>query len=218
MISETVVKINLARILFPVNSLGPGNRIGIWLCGCPRRCEGCANPELWETLEGSSIDIATIKKAIESINANPSLPQIDGVTISGGEPFYQPEGLEAMVEYFEGLTKDILIFTGYKREELSKYEESIISKIAVLVDGEYQKENNMGHPLRGSDNQQIHYINAELKSSYEKYIEESKNKPMAQIFPVSGGQIVAGIHKKDFQDEYDKRLGKDSRVKQWQKI
>lgn len=38
----------IARILYPVEVLGPGKRIGIWFCGCPRRCEGCSNPELWE--------------------------------------------------------------------------------------------------------------------------------------------------------------------------
>ena len=41
----------IARILYPVEVLGPGKRIGIWFCGCPRRCEGCSNPELWEFQE-----------------------------------------------------------------------------------------------------------------------------------------------------------------------
>ena len=39
---------NVARILYPVKVLGPGKRIGIWLCGCDRECFGCSNPELWE--------------------------------------------------------------------------------------------------------------------------------------------------------------------------
>ena len=39
---------NIARILYPVEVLGPGKRIGIWVCGCNRRCKGCSNPELWD--------------------------------------------------------------------------------------------------------------------------------------------------------------------------
>ena len=49
--SQTV---NIARILYPVRALGPGNRLGIWLAGCPRRCPGCSNPELWQAPAVSS--------------------------------------------------------------------------------------------------------------------------------------------------------------------
>ena len=41
----------IARILYPVKVLGPGNRIGIWFNGCIHHCKGCSNPELWKTQE-----------------------------------------------------------------------------------------------------------------------------------------------------------------------
>ena len=41
----------VARILYPVKVLGPGNRIGIWVSGCNHRCKGCSNPELWKQEE-----------------------------------------------------------------------------------------------------------------------------------------------------------------------
>lgn len=34
------------RLLYPVHSLGPGNRLVIWVRGCKKRCFNCANPEL----------------------------------------------------------------------------------------------------------------------------------------------------------------------------
>lgn len=39
---------NIARILYSVEVLGPGKRVGIWVCGCKRACKGCSNPELWD--------------------------------------------------------------------------------------------------------------------------------------------------------------------------
>lgn len=38
----------IARILYPVKVLGPGERIGIWMDGCEHGCIGCSNPELWD--------------------------------------------------------------------------------------------------------------------------------------------------------------------------
>ena len=38
----------LDRILYPVTALGPGKRIAIWVSGCERHCNHCANPELWK--------------------------------------------------------------------------------------------------------------------------------------------------------------------------
>ena len=40
------MELSIARIYYPVKTLGPGNRIGIWTAGCPRRCSGCISPEL----------------------------------------------------------------------------------------------------------------------------------------------------------------------------
>lgn len=43
------------RIYFPVTTLGPGERVVVWTCGCTKRCPGCANPELWETRPEAAI-------------------------------------------------------------------------------------------------------------------------------------------------------------------
>lgn len=34
----------VAGILYPVEVLGPGKRIGIWFSGCLSKCKGCSNP------------------------------------------------------------------------------------------------------------------------------------------------------------------------------
>ena len=81
---------NIARILYPVKVLGPGNRIGIWVCGCRRGCKGCSNPELWNQKPEYEATIDEVMKLISRIaQQHPA----DGFTISGGEPMDQAQAL-----------------------------------------------------------------------------------------------------------------------------
>ena len=84
----------IARVLYPVEVLGPGKRVGIWFCGCPHRCKGCSNPELWEFQERYKTTPETVFGMINSIAAEHT---IDGFTITGGDPMYQPEDLQNLI-------------------------------------------------------------------------------------------------------------------------
>ena len=57
----------IARILYPVKVLGPGERIGIWMCGCHHGCRGCSNPELWDFDEKYHVTSAPIMDFISKI-------------------------------------------------------------------------------------------------------------------------------------------------------
>ena len=102
---------NVARILFPVQVLGPGNRIGIWLCGCNRACKGCSNPELWTKRDEFEIDVANVASLIRKVAES---NKVDGFTISGGEPFQQADELLLLLSYLTPISTDILIYTGYR--------------------------------------------------------------------------------------------------------
>ena len=67
----------IARLLFPVKVLGPGNRIGIWMSGCGHKCAGCSNPELWEQREQQRVTLENLKKMVDPIFEN---YEVDGVT------------------------------------------------------------------------------------------------------------------------------------------
>ena len=148
------IKISLGRMYYPVKVLGPGNRVGIWMNGCDRGCNGCISPELQFYDRSKEVTINEIMQMIERIES-----PIDGFTISGGEPFYNPEALNALVQALSGICDDILIFSGYTFEELrAKNKESIDSVLntcAALIDGPYVKELNDNIGLRGSSNQRI---------------------------------------------------------------
>ena len=199
----------IARILYPVKVLGPGNRIGIWVNGCKRACPGCANPELWEPDPKKNISIGQIRNMILAVMEK---YPVDGITISGGEPFLQTKELAELMAMLKEYTDDVLIFTGYERRVLLERKKEaeatryILDAAAVLIDGKYVEEKNDGHPLRGSSNQRLYYRDESIKNRYEKYIQEQKQEQYAQIFPASDGTIMVGIHRKEFRDSMDSKM------------
>ena len=77
---------------YPVRVLGPGERLGIWVTGCKRNCPGCMTPELQDETAGREMDCQAMVEA-----AKKAPGPVDGVTISGGEPFDQPQQLYRLV-------------------------------------------------------------------------------------------------------------------------
>lgn len=196
----------LGRILFPVKNLGPGNRVGIWMKGCNRGCKGCANPELWDNTKDGDISVSVIQDVIQQLKDG-DYPKIEGVTISGGEPFEQSEALRELMNVLkEEELEDILVFTGYQLTELQDKHCDILDDVAVLVDGPYIEDENECHPLKGSKNQRIHYLKEEYRKKYEKYIQEENGKKKVQMFPIVDGKIATGIHEKDFNKEFQRRI------------
>lgn len=193
----------IARILYPVNVLGPGKRVGIWFDGCDHHCQGCSNPELWTFQEKYNVSLQTIMKLIGQIDSN---YQIDGFTITGGDPFKQPEALENLLTKLSKITQDILVYTGFEYEEVFEKYPGIISKIGVLIDGKYIHERNNGAILRGSDNQNIILLNEQLTDKYGRYFACAENK--IQNFTTLDGVISVGIHRPEYAVQIDDLLRK----------
>lgn len=179
----------IKRICYPVNVLGPGNRVGIWVTGCGFHCKGCMSPELQDYKSGNDFSVENIMSMLNEITK-----PIDGFTISGGEPFEQFDELCSLVNaIYNDYSDDIIIYTGYKYEELKiKYKENlnkVTSKISVIVDGRFIEENNDYKGLRGSSNQKIICFNNEQKY---KYMNECNRK--TQVFNyMDGFTLTIGI-------------------------
>ena len=176
------------RVCYPIQVLGPGKRFGIWLAGCNKRCPGCMSPEL-QTTEGSkNISVDEIKRMFAKVSGH-----IDGVTISGGDPFLQAKEIHELVQYIkQDVTEDIIVFSGYKIEELkqmnSVFVREILDSISVLIDGEYVDALNDGIGIRGSSNQCVH-IFRESKDYSELLTGERK----LQTFRYNGQILVVGV-------------------------
>jgi anaerobic ribonucleoside-triphosphate reductase activating protein len=185
------------RIVYPISTLGPGDRLVIWTLGCSKYCHNCANPELWQKNPNKDIDVVELVKIIKkAVNQ----PTIDGLTITGGEPLEQIAELNELLSGLREITDDILVYTGYTVEEakikLSKQEwETLKSNISVLIDGAYVNDlNDNGCTLRGSSNQIINYFDESKKELYSFYLK--KGRTIQNVF-YDGKMISVGIHNKD---------------------
>ena len=156
----------IKRLCYPVRVLGPGERLGIWVTGCKRNCLGCMTPELRDYKAGRDMACEDILAATKKVPG-----PVDGVTISGGEPFDQPEELCRLVTLLrQQLTEDILIYTGYTLEQLQARgcpaTDGVLRQIAVLIDGAYVEALDDKKGLRGSSNQRIHAFREPEKYAY----------------------------------------------------
>ena len=177
------------RMYFPVTTLGYGRRLGIWTIGCPRRCEGCSNPELQATDPTRNVSVGDVIAL-----AKRYIGEADGVTITGGEPFFQPEELYGLLSGLREIGySDILIYTGFAIEELYErggvYSDTL-ALAGVVIDGEYIPSLDDGKGIRGSSNQRIHILNPALA---ERYADADYCKRESVIVNSGGHIMTIGI-------------------------
>ena len=114
------------------------------------------SPELQSKEAGRQITVEAILNMLDTVDG-----RVDGVTISGGEPFLQPDELKSLVRGIrERITEDIIVYSGYTLSELKEQSNqsiaAVLENISVLIDGPYVDELNDGMGIRGSSNQNVH--------------------------------------------------------------
>lgn len=131
---------------------GPGRRVTLFVQGCPIHCEGCQNRHLWAPNAGTETDVEALADQLLATG----LP----VTITGGEPFAQPDALAALLLALRERRPDlhIIVYSGYTLEQLQARPESSVQEALrladVLVDGPYIAElDEPGVQYKGSTNQ-----------------------------------------------------------------
>ncbi|NVK53824.1 MAG: radical SAM protein [Flavobacteriaceae bacterium] len=166
------MKIGISRLHFPVTTLGPGKRIGIWLQGCSIHCEGCISVDTWQ-FGINSVSLEEVKILLELW-----LPESDGITISGGEPFDQEEALFGLLQFLRPYEKSILMYSGYSFQQLKTKKEICNGWIDVLISEPYDYKQPQTKALMGSDNQQMHLLTDLGKRDFESSLEKSPEKKL----------------------------------------
>ncbi|MBR3929090.1 MAG: anaerobic ribonucleoside-triphosphate reductase activating protein [Clostridia bacterium] len=133
---------------------GPGFRLAVFTQGCPHRCPGCHNPKTHPFDGGKEVDTDRI---IQMMEDNPLL---DGITLTGGDPFCQPKACLCLAQAAKKLGLNVWAYSGWTFEELMEKAETdkdileLLSNTDVLIDGPFiLAERTLELRFRGSRNQ-----------------------------------------------------------------
>lgn len=156
------------RLAARTRALGPFERFALWTQGCAQRCPGCVTPEAQPLEGGRLIPVKSLAGLVLSE------PGIEGITISGGEPFLQAPALVSLLMALKEV-KDlgVIVYTGLVYEALRFSPDPavprLLSMIDLLVDGPYLSSRNDGRPLRGSANQRALALSGRYKACLPAY-------------------------------------------------
>lgn len=184
--------IALSRMHFPVTTLGPGQRLGIWFQGCSIRCPGCVSMDTWAVVPPQD----TVEAVLDAASA--ALAAADGVTLSGGEPFDQPEALEQLLRSLRRIRQDadVLVFSGHSLERLAPALARLSGLIDCIVADPFDAAIPQTLTLRGSDNQRMAYLTAlgrERFASLNRRLQPT-DRVLDAVFDDETGQVfLAGI-------------------------
>ncbi len=135
---------------------GPGLRYAVFVQGCSHHCPGCHNPES-QPFDGGTV--RTVESVLDEIRAN---GLVRDVTLSGGEPFEQPEACAELARRLKEDGYGIWTYTGYVYEDLLRMTQDrpaigqLLESTDVLVDGPFvQAKKSLMLKFRGSSNQRI---------------------------------------------------------------
>lgn len=184
------MKISLSRVHFPVTTLGPGRRLGIWLQGCSIRCPGCISSDTWAARQ-PDLEVSELLESLRNW-----LQECDGVTISGGEPFEQPEALGALLRSLrQSGSTNILVYSGKPLEQLRTQplvEEGLID---CLISDPFDSRAPQTKYLRGSDNQRMSLLTALGKKVFDGLdrLTSNTDRRLDVMFEDDGVVWLAGI-------------------------
>jgi len=135
---------------------GPGRRSVAQLSGCPILCKGCSVPQTHRLDAGTLLSISEVMRLVLDPVGEPR----DGVTVLGGEPFMQPDGLAALLCELKSRNQHITLYSGYTIEELRARPEASVhealSLADILIEGRFVAAQSHGAgEWRGSTNQRI---------------------------------------------------------------
>ncbi len=134
---------------------GPGLRYAVFVQGCSHGCPGCHNPDSQPACGGT---VRSVDDLAADIAAN---KLVQGVTVSGGEPFEQAAACAELARRCRALGLDVWTYSGFTYEQLSAFSDTagareLLEQTDVLVDGPFvQRLRSFALPWRGSSNQRL---------------------------------------------------------------
>ncbi|MCE5297399.1 MAG: radical SAM protein [Methanoregulaceae archaeon] len=155
------MQINCAEVQHYSTVNGPGLRSVIWTQGCPIRCSGCFNKELWSFHPGITIESGDLADEILGTDG------VEGITFSGGEPFCQSGALAECAQILREHDLNVVTFSGYSYDAIRRKGrrswDALLEVTDLLVAGPYIQELHCTDPLRSSENQELVHLSGLLR-------------------------------------------------------
>ncbi len=171
-------------VCHPLSTLGPYTRVGIWFQGCDIGCHDCIATFTWKQTDEKLMTINDLVYKIKEYG-------VHRLTISGGEPFNQPDALYDLLVKSKKNFDDILVYSGYEYEYLQKNFSNILDLIDVLVDGPFINTLYTNKIYKGSKNQKMYIFNNNLINDYGQYMVKKKGK--LQLYQIENDTYILGI-------------------------
>jgi anaerobic ribonucleoside-triphosphate reductase activating protein len=169
-LTSHLIKYNVFQIITCSEVEGPNERFSIWFQGCNIKCDGCINKEIQEF---KIVNIMTLDEIIEAIKKSQKDYNIEGVTISGGEPTLQ-NNLDCLLKEIHTLDLGIILYSGI---ELDKISENIKKNCDIIIDGPFiASKLDTKRRIIGSTNQNINCISNRYLDKLEWYYSKTSDK------------------------------------------
>ena len=180
------MRVNLHAVVPRSLANGPGARFVVWFQGCTLGCHGCFNSDTHAASPRLVLAVEELLDRLEEASAT-----VEGLTVTGGEPFQQPQALRDLLKGIKERTVlSVLVFSGYRLDEIRRRPlgEETLRCVDVLVDGRYEAARHHGLGLRGSSNQRVHL----LTSRYG--LDDIEGVPAGEILIDRQGRVtVSGV-------------------------
>lgn len=187
----------LSRIHYPVDVLGPGRRVGIWLQGCTIGCPGCLSRDTWDPQAGRITPVTDVVQVVLSMTDGQG---VSGVTISGGEPFEQPaalaELLKLLIPALEATREsevDVLVYSGFGFTTLIDQHSQVLELIDAIIPEPYRAVDSPGGLWRGSANQPLVLLSDLARERYDHHDAGSRAGPSMQVAVDDAGVWMIGV-------------------------
>lgn len=170
---------------------GPGNRAVLWVQSCTLQCPGCFN----QATHAPGGEVATVDNLVGRLmrlchDPDPAR-RVEGVTITGGEPLQQAQGVLGLIIAVKTLTPlSVVLFSGFNYESEIKrmpmlHRLTLVNYVDVLISGRYEADKRVGHSLTGSSNKEFRFFSSRYKQA------DFAAVPPAEVIIKPGGEIVA---------------------------
>jgi anaerobic ribonucleoside-triphosphate reductase activating protein len=151
---DGAASIAVSRTLSQCSVLGPGLRAVIWVQGCPLRCPSCLAPETLPFSGGTQRPVTELAAWLTGLD------RIEGVTLSGGEPFAQAGPLALLIDAVRAARPGFtaMSYSGFTIAALRRGtpdQQALLARLDLLIDGPYQRARHGSLRWRGSANQRI---------------------------------------------------------------